>query len=336
MATRHRLHEGKPMTDTPPGALPVVRARWHLPLLPLALAVVALLGVLVLLYPATADWFNQINHAQRLRSYSTDVRVMGPATRAQALAQAHAYNEALSGGAAVEARERIPVAVGAKLPTGYDYRTLLNADAYGLMGRIVIPTIGVDLPIYHGTSDAVLAQGVGHLEGSSLPVGGLGTHAVLAGHRGLATSTLFSNLNEVKEGDNFTLFVFGEVLAYTVTSIKIVDPDQTKTLNPVPGKDLVTLVTCTPIGINSQRILVTGERVLPTPAKDAAAATAAPAGPGFPWWAAGIAGAFAALTLYVWASGRAPKERRQPRQARRHRRSRVKGRRPGPAALETS
>jgi sortase A len=299
------------------------------------LAVVALLGVLVLLYPATADWFNQINHARQIRSYSTDVKVMRPATRAQALEQARAYNAALSGGAAVEARERIPVAVGAKLPTGYDYRALLNADAYGLMGRIVIPTIGVDLPIYHGTSDAVLEQGVGHLEGSSLPVGGLGTHAVLAGHRGLATSTLFSNLNEVKEGDSFTLFVFGEVLAYRVTSIKVVDPDQTKTLNPLPGKDLVTLVTCTPVGINSQRILVTGERVLPTPAKDAAAATAAPAGPGLPWWAAGIAATLAALTLYVWASGRPPTQRGQPQQSRR-RRSPTRNGRPEPVGLETS
>lgn len=324
------------MTHTPPGApSPGARTRWRLPLLPLALAVVALLGVLVLLYPATADWFNQINHAQQIRSYSTDVKVMRPATREQALEQAHAYNQALGGGAAVEARERVPVAAGAKLPTGYDYDTLLKADAYGLMGRIVIPTIGVDLPIYHGTSDAVLEEGVGHLEGSSLPVGGPGTHAVLAGHRGLATSTLFSNLNEVKEGDHFTLYVFGQVLTYTVTSIKVVDPDQTKTLNPAPGRDLVTLVTCTPIGINSQRILVTGERVLPTPAKDAAAATAAPAGPGFPWWAAGIAVTFAGLALYVWAAGRPPAQRRKPKRTRRRRGMALKGQ-PERVAMEVT
>lgn len=323
------------MTDMPRGALPPrARPGWRPPLLPLAVAAVALLGVLVLLYPATADWFNQINHAREIRSYSTDVKVMRPADRVRALDQAHAYNAALGGGAAVEARERIPVAVGARLPAGFDYRSLLDADVYGLMGRIVIPSIGVDLPIYHGTSDAVLAQGVGHLEGSSLPVGGPGTHAVLAGHRGLATSTLFSNLNEVKQGDNFTLYVFGEVLAYKVTSIKIVDPDQTKTLNPVPDKDLVTLVTCTPIGINSQRILVTGERVLPTPAKDAAAATAAPAGPGFPWWAAGVAAALVALTLYVWACGRPATHRRRPRQANR-RRSPARKPRPEPITVET-
>jgi sortase A len=321
------------MTDnTPSAATPAARRRWRLPLLPLAVAVVALLGVLVLLYPATADWFNQINHAQRIRSYSTDVKVMRGSDRAKALDEAHAYNAALNGGAAVEARQRIPVAVGAKLPSGYEYRKLLAADAYGLMGRIVIPTIGVDLPMYHGTSDAVLAQGVGHLEGSSLPVGDPGTHAVLAGHRGLSTATLFSNLNEVKKGDSFTIFVLGEVLDYRVTSIKVVDPDQTKTLNPVPGKDLVTLVTCTPVGINSQRILVTGERVLPTPAWAAATATAAPAGPGFPWWAAGIAGTLAALTLYVWASGR-PTARRPRPQGPRGRRRYVN--RSEPVSMET-
>jgi sortase A len=278
-------------------------------MLPLTVAVVGLLGVLVLLYPATADWFNDINHARQIRNYATDVSVMGDADRAQTLARAHQYNAALGGRASVEARQRIPVADGARLPSGYDYPAILRADAYGLMGRIVIPTIAVDLPIYHGTSDEVLARGVGHLEGSSLPVGGAGTHAVLAGHRGLATSTLFSNLDKVKLDDTFTMFVFGEVLTYRVSDIKVVDPDQAKSLNPVPGADLVTLVTCTPIGINSQRILVTGERVTPTPAKDVAAATAVPAGPGFPWWAAGTGGAVVGLALYVWASGR-PRTRR--------------------------
>lgn len=321
------------MTRTPPAA---ATRRWRLRLLPLGIAVLCLLGVLVLLYPATADWFNQINHAQRIRSYATDVTVIGPVGRARALEDAHDYNAALAGGAAVEARQRIPVAVGAKLPAGYDYSKLLDADAYGLMGRIVIPSIAVDLPIYHGTSDAVLAEGVGHLEGSSLPVGGPGTHAVLAGHRGLATATLFSNLDKVKPGDTFTIDVFGQVLTYHVINTRVVNPDETKTLNPVPGRDLLTLVTCTPIGINSQRILVTGERVLPTPPNDVAAAQAPPAGPGFPWWAAAIAAAFALLTAYVWASGR-PSARRGPTPRRARKPVRVTPRAmPNPGGRETA
>lgn len=287
------------------------RRRWRLSPLAAVIAVLSVLGASVALYPSTASWFTSIQEAQRIATYGDAVKVLGPASRTAALKQAHAYNAALQSGAAVKADERIPVATGATLPSGFDYDRLLAADPYGLMGRIAIPSIGADLPIYHGTSDATLAEGVGHLEGSSLPVGGPGTHAVLAGHRGLASATLFTNLDKVVDGDTFSLYIFGEPLTYRVFDIKVVDPDQTKTLAPVPGKDLVTLVTCTPIGINSQRILVTGERVTPAPQTAVAAGAESPIGPGFPWWAVALTATVAAAAAYVWWSGRSVQRRRR-------------------------
>lgn len=278
--------------------------RWRLSALSVAVAVLCLLGVGVALYPATASWFSAAEEDTRLAQYGDAVTAIGPASRLQALKEAAAYNAALTGGGAVKANERVPVGTAAALPQGFDYDRLLAADPYGLMGRIVIPSIGADLPIYHGTSDATLAEGVGHLEGTSVPVGGPGTHAVLAGHRGLASATLFTHLDRVRVGDTFTLSVFGETLTYRVSTIAVVDPDQTKTLDPVPGKDLVTLVTCTPLGINSQRILVTGERVTPTPQAAVARGHEPAAGPGFPWWAAGFAVTVVAGSGYVWWSGR--------------------------------
>ena len=298
----------------------VAAKRWRLPKLSLVIALICLVGVGVLLYPSAAAWFSSASQTQRIGDYSHDLNAVGPVGREKALAEAHAYNATLTGGALIAANRRIPVAEAASgsaktKASDFDYNQLLRADDYGLMARIKIPSIGVDLPIYHGTSDSVLAEGIGHLEGTALPVGGKGTHAVLAGHRGLATSTLFTNLNEVKVGDSFSIIVFGETLTYRVISTKVVDPDETKSLDPVPGKDLVTLVTCTPIGINSQRILVTGERVTPTPEKDVKDASKLPNVPGFPWWAVWLGLAVIVLALYVWLSGRPgrPLPRRHPR-----------------------
>jgi sortase A len=181
---------------------------------------------------------------------------------------------------------------------------MLRGDSEGLMARIRIPSINADLPIYHGTSEAVLQRGVGHLEGTALPVGGPSTHAVVTGHRGLATSELFSKLDQVTAGDTFTIEVFGETLAYKVTETLIVEPEDTESLLIQPGKDLMTLVTCTPLGINSHRILVTGERVIPTPEADINAAGEAPDIPGFPWWMITAGGVIIGAGTYVWASGR--------------------------------
>jgi sortase A len=175
------------------------------------------------------------------------------------------------------------------------------------MARIRIPAINVDLPVYHGTSEAVLEHGIGHLEGTALPVGGPSTHSVVTGHRGLATSELFSNLDKVNVADTFTIEVFGETLSYRVIETIIVEPDDTQNLLIQPGKDLLTLVTCTPLGINSHRILVTGERVIPTPQEDLDAAGETPDVPGFPWWMIIAGTVIAGAGTYVWLSGRPPR-----------------------------
>lgn len=277
--------------------------RWRMPWATAVLAAVAFAGLLLLMYPTVASWWSQYNQSQLIVKVDSAVDGSAAAARDAAVDEARAYNKALVGGALVAAGSRVPTSASAAAP-GFDYPSLLRADADGVMARLRIPSIGVDLPIYHGTADATLAKGVGHLEGTSLPVGGADQHAVLTAHRGLAGATLFDNLDQVKVGDTFTVEVFGQVLTYRVRDTQVVLPEQTQALYPQAGEDLITLVTCTPLGINSHRILVTGERVTPTPQKDLDAAGATPDIPGFPWWAPIIGGAPIVLTGLVVAAGR--------------------------------
>lgn len=294
----------------PPSSIGV-RRKWRFPVLATIAGLVAWLGMVTVLYPTVASWFSQYNQSQLIGAYTTEATSSGlnPAA-AEQLAEAHEYNDALNAGALLEAGHRLPTGEGTSGNDSLDYNAILTTDQTGMMARIKIPSIDVDLPVYHGTSDATLARGIGHLEGTSLPVGGAGTHAVLTGHRGLATATLFTNLNKVEVGDTFTIEVLDQVLTYRVSDTKVVDPDQTESLLPVEGKDLVTLVTCTPLGINSQRILVTGERITPTPQEDVDAAGAPPDIPGFPWWAVVLAGGTAVVGVYVWRSGYPPRTRK--------------------------
>jgi sortase A len=289
------------------------RRRWRANPFSLGAALVAWIGLGVLLYPSAASWSSQVQQARIITSYTNEVDagVDPPAT--EQLKAAHAYNEALSSGAVLEANHRLPTGSGTTTNSDLDYNGILQADATGVMARIRIPSIDVDLPVYHGTSDETLLKGAGHLEGTSLPVGGADTHAVITAHRGLASATMFTDLNLVEVGDTFSISVFDEVLTYKVTSSIVVNPDQTEALRPVEGKDLVTLVTCTPLGINSQRILLTGERVYPTPLADVVAAESRPA-PGFPWWAVAFGGGTLLVGLYAWRSGY-PARRRPPRGA---------------------
>ncbi|WP_195907650.1 class C sortase [Actinomyces provencensis] len=285
----------------------IAQGGWRFPVLAFVAGLAAWLGMCVALYPTVASWFSQYNQSQLVTNYSTEVAAGISPSAAEQLEQAHEYNDALNAGALLEADHRLPTGDGTSTNEDLKYNALLTADTTGMMARIKIPSIDVDLPVYHGTSDETLARGIGHLEGTSLPVGGAGTHAVLTGHRGLATATLFTNLNKVKIGDTFTIEVLDQVLTYRVYDTKVVDPDQTESLLPVEGKDLVTLVTCTPLGINSQRILVTGERITPTPQEDVDAAGAPPDIPGFPWWAVALAGGTVLVGVYIWRSGYPPK-----------------------------
>lgn len=267
-----------------------------------ALGVLVLLvtGACIMLYPATAAWFAEVQQAQLLGSYSTVADQSGVPAQREAIARAHAYNGTLSGGAIVEPDlERASDTTGDRAAA---YREQLALDEHDIMARVRVPAIGVDLPIYHGTSEDVLRRGIGHLFGTALPVGGPGTHAVITGHRGLPESTLFTNLDAVEVGDLVQIDVAGETLTYRVATTQVVEPSDTHSLFPVSDQDLLTLITCTPLGVNSHRILVTAERVANPPVDDPALEM--PPIPGPPWWTVGLATALGAGAAIVSATSR--------------------------------
>ncbi|MCI6909378.1 MAG: class C sortase [Clostridiales bacterium] len=209
-------------------------------------------GLSLLLYPAVSDYWNSLHQTRAIAGYAEGVAALD-GTRYEELWQAaRDYNDAL-------ARHETDFAPdGERLA---DYASQLDASGNGVMGYIEIPSIQVSLPIYHGTDEAVLQVAAGHLEWSSLPVGGASTHCVLSGHRGLPSAKLFTNLDRLAVGDVFLLRVLDEVLTYEVDQILIVEPSETDALRIVGGMDYCTLVTCTPYGVNTHRLLVRGHRI---------------------------------------------------------------------------
>nr|WP_233613791.1 class C sortase [Leucobacter edaphi] len=271
----------------------------------IAITVVALAGLVTILYPGISSWISQYNQSRNIIDYADAVSSETPAHLLEARRLAHEYNAGITGTAVVGAHKNTPSSTPENPDDRHrlDYDHLLRFDSQGLMGRLQIPGIDLDLPIYHGTSEATLLAGVGHLEGTALPVGGEGTRSVLTAHRGLASATLFTRLDEVGEDDTFTLTVAGEVLTYRVTKVQVVAPEDTETLLPKRGKDLVTLITCTPLGVNTHRILVTGERVEPTPQDALDAASHKPDVPRFPWWAVALGAGLLAIGAYGSTDG---------------------------------
>jgi len=214
-----------------------------------------LVGVCVLLYPAFGNYWNQRREAKLINAYEQDVQAGSEDEFAATFADAEDYNRAQMGNALPDA-----FAEGEqKIDEIYEQR--LNIDGSGLMGYLEIPQIKVQIPVFHGTSEVVLEQGAGHLIGSSLPVGGESTHAVLAAHRGLPAAKLFSDLDLLKNGDVFYMHTLNRILAYEVDQILTVEPSDTGSLAIEPGKDYMTLVTCTPYGVNTMRLLVRGHRI---------------------------------------------------------------------------
>lgn len=278
---------------------------------PLLAAFLVTLGATIALYPTAASWVSQYNQSKVTEGYSEEVKNVIPSAQQQ-LRDARRYNELLTSGAQLESMAHVALGTGqaAEIADLPKYDDLLKANSEGVMARIRIPAIDVDLPVYHGTSDEVLLKGAGHLQGTSLPVGGVGSRSVVTAHRGLANATMFTNLNKVKKGDRFIYEVMGETLTYEVFDIKIIKPEEEETLRAVPGKDLSTLITCTPLGINSHRIVVTGERVYPTPIKDIEESGQPSEVPRFPWWLVAwgvIVGAFVSYVIYAIVSSRAGK-----------------------------
>lgn len=277
--------------------------KWRPSWLTVLIAVLILAGLGVGLYPMTAAWVTSYNQSQVLQNSVASLAEVDP-TASQQLAMAQRYNDSLTAGVVVGANQNVATGDGRLADATLDYRYILTDKKSEVMSRIKIDSIDVDLPVYHGTGEDSLLRGAGHLEGSHLPIGGDSTRTVITAHRGLASATMFTNLDKVVIGDTFVIETFGRVMTYRVNDIKVIDPDETDTIRVVAGEDLATLITCTPLGINSQRIVVTGERITPTPKHDLDAAGAAPAIPGFAWWALWGALGTAVVAGYLLYQGR--------------------------------
>lgn len=216
------------------------------------LVLVMLIGLSLLLYPSFSDYVNSLFQSHAVSDYIKEVAVLDNDKYEEFWHAAIAYNESLT------TRENIYALDDARME---QYNQLLDVTATGIMGYVEIPSIDVMLPIYHGTNDSVLQDAVGHLEWTSLPTGGESTHCVISGHRGLPSARLFTDLDELMVGDLFVLYVLDEVLTYEVDQIRIVEPHETEELLIQEGRDLCTLVTCTPYAINTHRLMVRGHRV---------------------------------------------------------------------------
>lgn len=215
------------------------------------LVIVFFVGMSLLLYPTVSDWWNSRTQTRSIASYDEVVSELNDDDFEAMLSEAYEYNQALRDLAS-------PL-------TEYDdiegYDDILDITGTGIMGYITIPCINVKLPIYHGTDEETLQIAAGHLEGTSLPVGGESTHAVISAHRGLPSAKLFTNIDQLQEGDLFTITILNDTLTYEVDQIRIVLPDETEDLAITEGQDYVTLLTCTPYGVNDHRLLVRGHRV---------------------------------------------------------------------------
>ena len=210
-------------------------------------------GLSLLLYPTVSNYWNSLHQSRVVANYSDSMAKLSKQDKQAEIDRAIEYNSGLinNGGRFNPSDSELS-----------EYKSLLNADGTGMMGYITIPEIRCKLAIYHSVDDSVLQVGVGHLEGSSLPVGGSSTHCVISGHRGLPSARLFTDIDRLEKGDLFYLHVYGKVLAYEVDKISVVEPEDYGPLEIEEGKDLCTLLTCTPYGINTQRLMVRGHRVV--------------------------------------------------------------------------
>ena len=227
--------------------------QWFKKKLPTILLVfVFLTGVALILYPTFADWWNSFHQSRAVASYMDSVSALDTEQYEEILAEADAYNQKLAETGVIwtldEEQEK-------------EYNDQLNINDSGIMGYIDIPKINITLPIYHGIDEEVLQVAIGHIAGSSLPVGGENTHCIVSGHRGLPSARLFTDLDKLVDGDTFTMTVLNRTVTYQVDQIRIVEPTDLSDLLIEEGKDYCTLVTCTPYGINTHRLLVRGHRV---------------------------------------------------------------------------
>lgn len=226
----------------------------------IVIILIFLTGLSLLLYPLVANQWNNHRQKQLISNYESvvaDKEAAGNIDYAAEMKKAEAYNDALLPSILPDSF----AVAEAQTEADSSYENSLNIAGDGMMGIVEIPKIDIKLPIYHGTSDEVLQKAAGHLEGSSLPIGGENTHAVISAHRGLPSASLFTDLDQLEIGDHFLIHVLDETLCYEVDQILVVDPEDTSALAVEDGEDLMTLLTCTPYGVNTQRLMVRGHRV---------------------------------------------------------------------------
>lgn len=216
------------------------------------LGLMLLIGIALLLYPTFSDYWNSFHQTRAIASYVEQVENMDEEKYNSMLQAAREYNQSLT---SLHNRWKLSP------QETEEYKNILDITGTGIMGYMEIPVIGVSLPIYHGTDEGILQIAIGHLIGSSFPIGGAGTHAVVSGHRGLPSAKLFTDLDKVVEGDRFVIRVLNETVTYEVDQIRIVEPNDFSYLGIDGDKDYCTMITCTPYGVNSHRLLVRGHRV---------------------------------------------------------------------------
>lgn len=221
-------------------------------LITIVLYLVLLIGLCLLLYPSVANWWNSLHQSRAIASYVEAVEDMDSDRIAAMLEEAQAYNTRLAG------KEMNLLLTGEELAA---YASVLDVSGTGIMGYVRIPKINSSQPIYHGADESVLQIAVGHIPGTSFPVGGESTHSVLSGHRGLPSAKLFTDLDQMQEGDLFMITALDQTVTYKVDQIRIVEPEDVSELQIILGEDHCTLVTCTPYGINTHRLLVRGVRI---------------------------------------------------------------------------
>lgn len=229
-----------------------MKKKWMSRLMTLLIVVVFVAGLSFLLYPTVSNLWNQAHQSRAIATYTEQVEKLDDSSNKEMLKAARKYNKEL-----LKKADHWKLSKKDKKK----YESLLDVSGTGIMGYIEVPKIDCSLPVYHGTDEGALQIAIGHLEGSSLPVGGKSSHCVLSGHRGLPSARLFTDLDQMEEGDTFILNILGHKLAYEVDQIKVVLPEEMSDLEIQEGKDLCTLVTCTPYGINTHRLLVRGHRV---------------------------------------------------------------------------
>ncbi len=218
----------------------------------LILLLIGVIGILLVSYPTFADWWNSFHQSRAVANYAQSVSELDTSEYDEMIAEAAAYNEDL---AALERRWVQDEEQTAR------YNATLDVSGTGIMGYLDIPLIGVTLPLYHGTDESVLQVAIGHIQGTSLPVGGETTHCAVSSHRGLPSARLFTDLDKLREGDTWTVSILNTMLTYEADQIRIVEPNDLSNLEIEPGRDYFTLVTCTPYGINSHRLLIRGHRI---------------------------------------------------------------------------